>query len=925
MQKIKPGLQPDQLSDASLVAFIVKNKDVKVIKDFLELWIAYNIQMTGDTRAKQLKEGKPADEAVAHALLKYGFRELVALYFKLTGEKVSDEYVRLMEYTVRVLAANEKVDASGIPVEWSLENAQAFETWIESLTTDYEAKLADAEKERKSARVSLDENRRELSKLKSQLMQAENGKNALQQTLNATKQQLNEAHSLLQKKEEALQSKEEELKQKEEAYKNNQGPVTALPLNGTDVAEKKTYAPAQDLKFMSLCRPYVDERGVARLLRLADVGENGEILDNFVEDAPQLYRLYQKDGPEEDNYIGVWDWKSVPNIYNPAKVYFICAFHEHMEPIEIIIPDNVHSVPELVESLQAGIDREHVPDRMLYAFNNGTCYEGVYLTYSKFDERDKKSYLGTDVQSLPVHRFMASDITHIENATYYRYIDLPPVVGMVNTRENMEIVKSIMLAKVLWPVMKDQGFSRADYKMIKDFVAAIPTADVFDRISKACDCSRDEAKRLADRFIANGERYMNDVTIGSDEASRLVQNSPALMEACMAAVESTWRSKNEEKIKEAEARMADLDRQEEHRKSLVAAKQDEFQHIEAEVHTVREQLKELENRKQEMEAVSEALEKQTKALEAQHIEALERSSETPDDVPDIPIPMGMPLGSPMMTPMMEPGFFDEMPWHNGDMMENNSWQDVLVSVEIALLEAGVAQYALDGLAACLYSAYMNRIPLIIAGPNSCDIVRAFSIAVEGMEPAVMRSAFEPAPIVVRRCRESRTNIVMIEQPLNSGWGGELFELLAQHNKFFVAVHPFAEDLKTVQRGMLNYFLPIMSELFVEKAPGDNYRGAQISDMFSALPTRPLTEHHNNFMRLLRVSTLTKNNLDRLLTDMHSLLESVQADDDYMFLLYPLAYMTGSLGILKENLGKTQTESPVSLGIRNFLAPYLKDE
>ena len=129
----------------------------------------------------------------------------------------------------------------------------------------------------------------------------------------------------------------------------------------------------------------------------------------------------------------------------------------------------------------------------------------------------------------------------------------------------------------------------------------------------------------------------------------------------------------------------------------------------------------------------------------------------------------------------------------------------------------------------------------------------------------------------------------------------------------------------MQRGLLNYCLPIMSEIFTEKAPGDDFRGARISEDFSPLGTRPVMEYQSNFMRLLRVSTLTKNNLDRLLTDMHALLETDQADNDYIFLLYPLAYMTGSLGILKESIGKTQADSPVSMGIRNFLPPYLREK
>ena len=258
MQKVKPDLQPDQISDAALVAFFSRHLNVEVIKNFYGMWMIFNIEMTVQMRAKLLKDGKPADEAAARALLRYAFRDAVGLYFEMTGGKVSPEYIRLMEYTVKLLAASEKPEAADIPVEWSLENVAAFERWYESGTAEYETKLEEAEKEKKNARLSLEENHRELSRLKSQLIQTENGGNALQQTLNETREQLHEAQAM-------LQIKEEELKQQEEALKNSQAKEAAESVPEAPAAsERKTYTPAQDLKFMAICRPYVDERGTAR-------------------------------------------------------------------------------------------------------------------------------------------------------------------------------------------------------------------------------------------------------------------------------------------------------------------------------------------------------------------------------------------------------------------------------------------------------------------------------------------------------------------------------------------------------------------------------------------------------------------------------------------------------------------------------------
>ncbi|MBQ8093708.1 MAG: hypothetical protein IJ242_09050 [Clostridia bacterium] len=894
IEPVKPGFKPDQLSDASLVSFVVNyQKNVEVIRDFLELWIVYNIQMTGETRNYMIKNGKNADEAMTFALLKYVFRDHVDLYFRLADQKMPDGYIQLMAYTVKLAGSSETVEPSDIPKEWLLENQKAFEKWMDELSSEYEARVADTEKENREVKQSLEENRRELSKIKSQLLQTENSKSSLQQSLNETKQQLNEVKAQLSEKEEALQQKEEALRQKEEELEKSAAhPEQIVSPDTQEPNEPKTYSPAQGLSFMSICRPYIDDRGMDRLLRLADVNEKGEILDEYHPDAPQLFRLFRKDGPSDPGYLGVWDWKNIPNLNNPIKQYFLCSFHEWMEPVEIIVQNGVKSILDLTESLRDGIEQQYAPDRLLYAFYNGSEYEGVYLTFSQLTERDGKLFLNQNIQSLPVYRILASDIITLEGISYYRYIDLPASVGTASTRENMDIVKSIMLANVLWPSLKEHGFQRSDLKMVRDFIESIPTPDVIDRIAKVCECSREEAQQLADRFVSNGAKYINDITLGSDEVAQLIRSTPALRESYEAAITEKWTSDNQEKVNTAEAHLNELNAQRAECQQVIDTQQAELSHLQEETASCKEKLKDLEGQ----------------ILEAETRQPLEM----------------MPMGTQLLSPIMEPGFFEEMPWQNGELMENHSWSDVLVSIEIALLEAGVAQYALDGLAACLYGAFLNHIPLIITGPNSCDIVRAFSIALKGREPGVMRCGFEPAAAVVRRCREASAEVVMIEQPFSAAWGSELYELVAQRQKFFVAVHPFAEDLTTAPRGLLNYFLPVMSELFIEKSPGDQYRGARIMEDFSPLPSRQTTYYHDNFLRLLRINTLTKNTLDRLLTDMHALLETVQADSDYMFLLYPLSYMTGNLTTLKENLGKTQTDSPVSMGIRNFLSPYLRD-
>ena len=59
------------------------------------------------------------------------------------------------------------------------------------------------------------------------------------------------------------------------------------------------------------------------------------------------------------------------------------------------------------------------------------------------------------------------------------------------------------------------------------------------------------------------------------------------------------------------------------------------------------------------------------------------------------------------------------------------------------------------------------------------------------------------------------------------------ELINIDDKFIFAIYTFAEDLKIEPRSLYNYFLPVLTELIIDKRPARNFTVKYFSDKVKA--------------------------------------------------------------------------------------------
>ena len=241
---------------------------------------------------------------------------------------------------------------------------------------------------------------------------------------------------------------------------------------------------------------------------------------------------------------------------------------------------------------------------------------------------------------------------------------------------------------------------------------------------------------------------------------------------------------------------------------------------------------------------------------------------------------------------------------------NNSYKESLLTIQVELESASVQDKALIGLSALLYAAYISRIPLLLAGPNAEDIVKAFSIGLNCKEPAKLNCEGPLSARAIQACLKSTAQVVIVEQPFQNGWQNSIIKLLNKRDKFYVLIHPFAEDLVIEPRGLFNYCLPVFTELFVEGLPSGDYIGGKLGQKYEKYDSKKAAKRYEKLFQSMKVMGLTKNNIQQLLTDMHEC--GVQdVASDYKLLLYPLAYVLDEKKHLAEQLEKnTQLKSDV---------------
>lgn len=831
-RQICKGFRSESLSDEKVCQLVYNN----IKTDFISSFLNRNLKLLLEQIEKNLNEiqenmqNEPEqlpllpesetnpvftrEDAIILFLTHSDFSEMPELYFRLTEQPVTEEYLALLKAAVRIAKASnhQKTDEDAPEqIEDLQKQVETLEIITEQQETNYQEKI---------------------QKLTAQLEQ--------------TKSELLTAQKTVSELEKA----------KETAH---------IP-DLTDIPETP-----EGFDFTSLCRISGDW-----LIRLADI-QHGELIP-FEPDYSQQLLYGNRDRLFYDRYklaqfprdfYGVWNWYAVENRNDASTDHVHSEYSEVMTPIEIV-QTPFTAVDELTEALKQGLEISPVEQQTLFILQKsaGLC-RGILCQKKQLDINEKKVKLNSDILTMNLYEISPDDVFSLGNKKFYRYIRLGAPVSSIRLYSLTNIVRKSVLQRASWSTAKQKGLTRSIWQDCRQYLEELITSDFYDEIMKKSQCTREEAETAVNEFIRYADTFVNAEDISEEILVSAIQNHQELKNQCAELAETHWKEEHHQQIAEAEKELKQI-------LAETAQKKQDSEQLEARLEHLTSEISQKETLASEVEEKISSRILSAKENAAAFISEMAFCS---------PVVSKMPVSQ---SNIKKGTVLDSEP-----PKEFHETFDFFGYLEDNLIKAGVKENnQAFGLAYFLYACYRNQIPLLIAGPYGAEIADAFSAVLFSRTAGHLYCNGSFQEQLLQETENTEDTIIVIHQPFSAEWISPLLEWSAQTEKYCIFVHPFSEDLLIEPKGLMNYAVPVLTELWIDKKPTRNYFSGILKQPFPLENTGRNRTFHSDFMKKLGILGMQFSFLQTIMKDMHIMLKNQNEEFDFYFCLFPYAYLSG---------------------------------
>lgn len=162
------------------------------------------------------------------------------------------------------------------------------------------------------------------------------------------------------------------------------------------------------------------------------------------------------------------------------------------------------------------------------------------------------------------------------------------------------------------------------------------------------------------------------------------------------------------------------------------------------------------------------------------------------------------------------------------------------------------------------------------------------------------------------------DIVIINNLLASGWMNRLPEILSQKDIFYVATHPYAEDIQVEPKSLYGFMLPLFTAFFVDEKATGKYYGGYFAEDFKTYSTQKGTRKDLRVLSKLKIGSLVRNRINRLVATMHGIYSATTTDEDFLYAVLPIAYASLEINELTEAIADPQKGIAISEGLKRDL-------
>lgn len=239
------------------------------------------------------------------------------------------------------------------------------------------------------------------------------------------------------------------------------------------------------------------------------------------------------------------------------------------------------------------------------------------------------------------------------------------------------------------------------------------------------------------------------------------------------------------------------------------------------------------------------------------------------------------------------------------MQERDSLVGIIRVLKSNLKRSGVSEHYAEGLAKYLIAAYMHKQPLILVGPNSLDIIEAFAAAVCHQTYACLTCDDNYSAQIHNLLGAHQERLVVLNNLISSAYIGHLEEILSHKDLFFIATHPYKEDLQVEPKSLYGFMLPIFTEFLVSESASGMYTGISMTNEASLFKFSELEDDYAvSKLNSFAPSPLVLNKVNTLFARMADLMEEDEDECGYkdievVLALLPLAYAQMKINKLED--------------------------
>ncbi len=676
------------------------------------------------------------------------------------------------------------------------------------------------------------------------------------------------------------------------------------------------------MDFISLC--YVsgelDSNGKPWLNRIADV-EDGKLVPPRKSERPTKYfenrdQLYWSDGPSESGDIGIWNWNAAPRWGEPNRDYITSHYISDYSPIRVIVVSGAKTVEYIIEQLIDGISaKPYVCDTLFCFEQQWGKFCGVLCKIENLIFSEKCINLKDDVYSLPQYLFSAEAIYNWadKHLRFLGNLYIGEPSCYVSVRGIDDVIRSIILNRITWRTYREtMNGTKKEWGNCKLLLERICTESIYEEVAREVVCSLEQAKQAVTDFCTHANDLIDQGDLDSEILSQIVMYHDGLRSHCEEIAAEQWKREHQAEIASAQAQLQEAAS----KKSQIECEVRDFQ---SQIISAQSQLKKLKADIARYEALG------NDTLQAVRMKISDAQSDMAGFIAELSmfLPQSAviaPTESALCSYTTGTSAFEK---DEPEICEN--WKE-----ELDLLQGNLSFMALNPgenndlfklLSAFLYAAYIQHIPLLVAGPFAHEFADALSLSVTGRSAGVLKLCGQyNLEECIRQLETTDDTVIVIQNMFCKDWDNALPQGLMRLKKFIIWTHPYVEDLLIEPKGLYNYALPVFTECFVETRPTKQFVPGIHSEKFQQRSLQKSFPNGSKLLQQLGLSKLTTNQLQMLLFNASDMIDRTNKKDmEFLFALFPFAVLTGQKELLKEFL---DAEKNISDMVKEEIVRYL---